>query len=34
MEDREMNATEKEKEALLSEIQQSIHEVANEKRGL
>ena len=34
MEDREMSATEKEKEALLSEIQQSIHEVANEKRGL
>jgi len=34
MEDKEMNATEKEKEALLSEIQQSIHEVANEKRGL
>lgn len=34
MQDREMNATEKEKEALLSEIQQSIHEVANEKRGL
>ena len=34
MEDREMNATEKEKAALLSEIQQSIHEVANEKRGL
>ena len=34
MEDREMNATEKEKEALLSEIQQSIHEVANEKRCL
>ena len=34
MEDREMNATEKEKESLLSEIQQSIHEVANEKRGL
>ena len=30
----DMNATEKEKEALLSEIQQSIHEVANEKRGL
>jgi hypothetical protein len=34
MEDKEMNATEKEKAALLSEIQQSIHEVANEKRGL
>ena len=34
MEDREMSATENEKEALLSEIQQSIHEVANEKRGL
>ena len=34
MEDREMSTTEKEKEALLSEIQQSIHEVANEKRGL
>ena len=34
MKDREMSATEKEKEALLSEIQQSIHEVANEKRGL
>ena len=34
MENKEMNATEKEKEALLSEIQQSIHEVANEKRGL
>ena len=34
MEDREMSATEKEKEALLSEIQHSIHEVANEKRGL
>jgi len=34
MEDREMSATEKEKAALLSEIQQSIHEVANEKRGL
>jgi hypothetical protein len=30
----DMNATEKEKQALLSEIQQSIHEVANEKRGL
>jgi len=34
MEDKEMSATEKEKAALLSEIQQSIHEVANEKRGL
>ena len=34
MVDREMSATEKEKEAMLSEIQQSIHEVANEKRGL
>jgi hypothetical protein len=34
MEDKEMSATEKEKAALLSEIQQSVHEVANEKRGL
>ena len=30
----DVRQTEKEKQALLSEIQQSIHEVANEKRGL
>ena len=30
----QLSRTEREKEALLSEIQQSIHEVSNEKRGL
>jgi len=30
----DVSRTEKEKAALLSEIQQSIHEVSNEKRGL
>jgi len=33
-EEDQLSRTEREKEALLSEIQQSIHEVSNEKRGL
>lgn len=33
-EEDQLSRTEREKEALLSEIQQSIHEVSNERRGL